>query len=248
MDIAFNIEAFRSETIAGFKGLIQPRGNIVLFKETFDSNEISFSIDAEHVKYFYFISATDIPENDVFSHLIVERWKIMNALMIQRHIQSGSLGAFIEAKNGYPLATLVGFPLIEIISQKWTLLWNDDGCLIEDIPAQAGLKSRTGKPKLYKRGEFISNFFHKFEILKAHIDHTHAAFFDRFDNATRKSGIHGIEIQDYRPLMIRLEGSRNSWMHGSQFNDDAPFVLSLVISLIYSASFCPKIQPPWRIG
>ena len=201
------------QDLAAFAGV--PRSNpsrISIWSCNFGGDRPSYSLDQQHIVNLYSVAKADIPPTSVFDVGIIERWKIVNALIVQPHVSHGSLGLDIAAKEGPALATQVAFPLLERIAQNWTKAWNDDGALLFDIPEEAGLLSRAGNPKSRKSGETLYGFSDRMQILRWRLDAQCREVLDNFDTALAHPDI---SVGDCaQPLFRRLSNRRNAWAHG----------------------------------
>ncbi|WP_085341069.1 hypothetical protein [Aquidulcibacter paucihalophilus] len=205
------------------------------WESNFGGPRISYRLDETHLQNFARIMTAELKTNEIYSEEVIYRWRLVNALLVQRWIFGGSLGPHIDSENGEALSTLAAFPLLEFIAQKWTNAWNDSGKALIEIPAEAGLLDKDGKPKSIKRKQSVSSFSDKMQILTLNLDEDHKYALGRFDHFLRRPDIGG--GQPAPPLFQRLGHRRNAWAHGQSFNDGEPYILSLLLGFFYVASF-----------
>lgn len=220
------------EVFVGFKRPTPAR--TTRWESNFGGDRVSYLIDQKHIQNIFNVIQFNIAENDVFNQYIIERWKVVNALLVQSKIEGGSLGPHIDDRHGEALSTLAAFPLLEFIAQRWTNLWDEHGILTNDIPKTFGLVDRKANSRTLKSGERISSFYEKMQILRLHLPSEAQKLFDGFDKALRRPDLPG--GPDAPPLFLRLSNRRNAWAHGQSFNDGEPFILSLLISFFYVVS------------
>ncbi|MCA3694190.1 hypothetical protein [Aquidulcibacter sp.] len=201
----------------------------------FGGARVSYSLDETHIQNFAKVLTAELRTNEIYSEDVIYRWRLVNALLVQRRIFGGSLGPHIAIENGEALSTLAAFPLLEFIAQKWTNAWDDNGKAIIDIPEEAGLLGRDGKAKTIKPPMAVSSFYDKMQILALNLDEDHKFALGRFDHLLRRPDIGN--GQPAPPLFQRLGHRRNAWAHGQSFNDGEPYILSLLLGFFYIASF-----------
>lgn len=231
----FSAEAVYDDMLA-FAGA--KRAQTTEFKRTdihFGGARVSFTLDQIHIQNFAIIMTAELRTSEIYSEDMIYRWRLVNALLVQKSIIGGSLGPHIDSENCEALSTLAAFPLLEFIAQKWTGAWDDNGRAVIEIPEQAGVLDRNGKAKAIKPGSPVSSFYEKMQILALNLDDDHKFALDRFDHFLRRPDIGG--GTPALPLFQRLGHRRNAWSHGQSFNDGEPFILSLLLGFFYVASF-----------
>lgn len=205
-----------------------------IFSSNFGGDRLSYHIDEDHIRNFAKIVTSELKTNEVYSPIVIYRWRLVNTLLVQRWIVGGSLGPHIDCENGEALSTLVAFPLLEFIAQKWTNAWDDSGKAIVEIPAEAGLLAKNGKPKCIKLGARVSSFYDKMQILAFNLYDEFKAILEKFDHYLRRPDIEGLKPAPN--LFLRLGNRRNAWAHGQSFNAGEPYIISLLIGFLYAAS------------
>jgi hypothetical protein len=223
------------EDMKAFVGIARPTiTRPKLWECNSGGDRVSFNLDKHHIERMFLVSQNEIHETRVFDNFIIERWKLSNALATQNMIMGGSLGPFIDCRHAEALSTLSSFPLLELIAQRWTNLWDENGKMISDFPQDRGLVDKKGNTKSFKAGAGISSFYEKMQILRMHLDPDARSCLDDFDSALRRPEIAGGQLA--QPLFLRLSNRRNAWAHGQSFNDGEPYILSLLISFFYVVS------------
>ena len=223
------------EDMAAFAGRKRKLpSHFVLHNYQFGGPRPSYFLDRRHVENIYSISKANIPTTFCFSETIISRWKMMNSLLVQRHVANGSLGPDVDVNAGSMLATLIGFPLLEQVAQLWTGAWDDDGRLRVDIDESVGLVDQSGKPRTSKTGRRLAMFGDRMLVLRSRLSADFRAGLDMFDKALASPEFPG--ATENRPLFQRMSSRRNAWMHGGAFEEGESYLPSLLMSFFYVAS------------
>jgi hypothetical protein len=236
MDVpnALSIDAV-IEDMAAFTGIERAfPSRVVIQNFQFGGAQPSYKLDRKHVENLYEISRADMPPTFCFSASLVDRWKLMNSLIVQRHVVHGSLGPDIEVNTGSALATLIGYPLLERVAQVWTDAWDANGKLKADIGEEVGLTDKSGKPRTRKAGDFLSGFGDRMLILRTKLTEDFRVGIDLFDKALSRPDFPG--AREANPLFQRMSARRNAWAHGGAFEESEPYLLALVVAFVYVAS------------
>jgi hypothetical protein len=207
----------------------------------FGGARMSIHIDASLIQYLHYMTGEITIRSDVFTDLIVERWKLINTLICQRFIQNGSLGNMIDVNYSGALATLAAFPLLEDICMRWTKYWDQSGIVLTPIGSEYNLVNDKGHPRTYKTGTSISSLLDKLKIVRHSFAPDIRELWDSFDTATRRPALEGLPLS--LPLFDRLYHRRNAWAHGQEFEGWEAITISLIISFLYLDS-CLKNKSP----
>ncbi len=194
----------------------------------------SYNLDDRHIRNFYASSKANIAPTFCFPDALIVRWQLMAALIVQRHVEHGSLGPDVDVDAGSALGALVGFPLLERVAQLWTGAWDDHGRLVIDIPEEVGLLSPQGSPKSMKAGARLSRFDDRMNVLRSALRPDLRGVLDAFDEALARPALAGGPIAPR--LFTRMAQRRNAWAHGAAFEEGEAYLLGLLAAFLYSAS------------
>ena len=196
----------------------------------------SYRLDEKHVHNLYSIAKSNVLPTTVFDDGAVSRWQTMNALAVQDHVAHGSLGPDIPVEQAMPLATLLAFPLLELVAQRISRAWDDDGTLLLDVPAEAGLLTRSGAPKTLAKGNSLFGFGDRMQLLCWKLPSDYRQAFDHFDSMIARPDINVPGTLPAAPLFYRLASRRNAWAHGHAYEDGEAYLLCLLTAFFYCAS------------
>jgi hypothetical protein len=223
------------EDIAAFTGIERAvPAKVVIQNFQFGGAQPSYKLDRKHVANLYEISRADIPPTFCFSESLIDRWRLMNSLIVQRHVEHGSLGPDIRVNAGSPLATLIGYPLLERVAQVWTDAWDVNGKLKTALGEEVGLTDKSGKPRTRKAGDFLSGFGDRMLVLRSKLTDDFRVGLDLFDKALARPDFAG--ASGANTLFQRMSARRNAWAHGGAFEESEPYLLALIVAFFYVAS------------
>ncbi len=196
----------------------------------------SYTLDEMHVRNLYSIAKSNVSPNTIFDAGAIARWQTMNALAVQDHVTHGSLGPDIQVEQAMPLATLLAFPLLELVAQRVSRAWDDDGILLLDVPAEAGLVNRKGAPKTPAKGSSLFGFADRMQLLRWNLASDYRDAFDAFDSRIARPDINVPGALPAAPLFYRIASRRNAWAHGHAYEDGEAYLLCLLTAFFYCAS------------
>jgi hypothetical protein len=196
----------------------------------------SYTLDEKHVRNLYAISKSSVTPNAIFDAGVIARWQTMNALAVQDQVTHGSLGPDIQVEQAMPLATLLAFPLLELVAQRVSQAWNDDGTLLVDIPPEAGLLNRSGAPKTPSKGSSLFGFADRMQLLRWKLPSGYRHAFDAFDARIARPDIDVPGAVAAAPLFYRIASRRNAWAHGHAYEDGEAYLLCLLTAFFYCAT------------
>lgn len=222
------------EDLAAFCGAPRPvPSRCRVWTTHFGGARPSYTLDAKHVHNLYSIAKSHVPMNAVFDSSAISRWQTMNGLAVQRHVTHGSLGPDIPVEQAMPLATLLAFPLLELIAQRISHAWDNDGVLLLDVPAEAGLLTKKGAPRTPAKGSCLFGFADRMQLLRWKLPSDYRQVLDAFDSRIARPDINAPGASPAAPLFYRLASRRNAWAHGHAYEDGEAYLLCLLTAFFY---------------
>jgi hypothetical protein len=222
------------EDLAAFCGARRPVPSKCLVWSThFGGARPSYTLDEKHVQNLYSIAKSQVPTNEIFDSSAVSRWKTMNGLAVQGHVTHGSLGPDVPLEQAMPLATLLAFPLLELVAQRISNAWDNDGVLLLDVPAEAGLLSKSGAPKTPAKGSSLFGFADRMQLLRWKLPSDCREVLDAFDSRIARPDVNVPGASPAPPLFYRLASRRNAWAHGHAYEHGEAYLLCLLTAFFY---------------
>jgi hypothetical protein len=189
-----------------------------------------------HLDYLADLNATVAPSLPEFDAATIERWQLMNDLVI------GGLSRGFPDEDRIPrnysaLAALVAFPTLEELARRVSGRWDEDGWPTREIPGAEGIVTRApdipDKPEEFKVGKRrVVQLSHKLQLMHRGLDPGLVRFLDGIDRAGRRSPIQG-DATVLAPLYDRLQFFRDRWVHGRKFEGFEALLVSHIIALLY---------------
>ena len=196
----------------------------------------SINVFQSHIDYLNAINSVIRPDLPVFDLDTIERWKIINELLLASLINPDLPGTNSHNRHFPSLAALVAFPTLEEIARLISKRWSEDGKLFADAPLsdRIGTWHPDGSVKLraYHKGEQIVDLSHKLQLMHLSLDPKLQITFSDIDAELRRPMADGM-TQPMSPLYARLKFFRDRWVHGRRYEGWEALLISLLLALVY---------------
>ena len=214
----------------------------LLWINQFGFHGYSVTVSPSHIQYLSDLEGALNPYLPAFDADAIERWQLMNQLLIQGLQNSQPFSRV--TRNATTLAALVAFPTLEEIARKLSQRWDEDGIVKEPIVTEDGVvdwqENGTTSPHTYKSGNRIVLLSHKLQLMQRSLDPRLAAILNSLSAVMQRSMITGIE-QPMSPLYDRLEYFRNHWLRGRRYEGWEALLVSMLLALIYFGSLSARL-------
>ncbi len=212
-----------------------------MFEENFGGPKLTIHIDEKLVFDIQSIFQKIVALDEIFPEHFVERWQLQSFYAVQIYIRGPNSAPFHPEFNN-AISALIGFPLVEMMCQRLTGLWDDNGVVLTDIDEGRGAIDGQGNPKKFKVGQKISSFSQKLQLLIGSFPEKYRTFWRSLDNVTRRPAIPLPDWRNPNSIEQRLSIRRNSWSHGQDFFGNEGIILTMIIWLIYITCLDRKIS------
>jgi hypothetical protein len=219
-------------------GIEQQSINPLMTMSQFGFHGYSISVYEDHVDYLQSLSFTLVPDLPVFDADAIDRWKLINELLISGFVRSPP--GQKKLSDQFPaLAALAAFPTLEEVARRLSGRWDEDGKLLREVSRSDGVYKRypdgATEPKPFKKGQRIVELAHKLQLLDLSLDPRLRKTIASLDSVLQRPMATGMD-QSMSPLYERLQYFRDHWVHGRRFDGWEAILISLFLALIYFGS------------
>ena len=216
-------------------GLVPEPERPFLFYSQFGFHGYTVSVFRTHFDFLNAISAVIAPDLPVFDANAIERWKLINELLLAGFTPA-PIGTKAITSQLPALAALAAFPTLEEIARRVSNRWDEEGKLLQDVPLTDGVVTwkpdGTTENKKYEAGRLIVDLSHKLQLMDISLDPRLSRTIASLDKVLQRPMIQGLE-QPMSPLYERLKFFRNQWAHGRRYAGWEALLISLLLALIY---------------